>query len=42
MHGHRNLKNAESLFIKMDMFYTATMFPVVSEKRKVDMKREGK
>lgn len=32
--------HTELLFQKVDMFYAATMFPVMSEKRKVDMKRE--
>jgi len=42
--GHQHkfvfVLHAELLFIKVGMFYTATVFPVMSEKRKVDMKRE--
>lgn len=42
--GHQHkfvfVLHAELLFVKVDMFYTANVFPVMSEKRKVDMKRE--
>jgi len=41
--GHQHkfvfVLHAELLFIKVDMFYTAIVFPVMSEERKVDTKR---